>query len=53
MNQRTKLLHALQNQSSKNPLARSCLRVRSEVGRVDFSSCSSNGASDIFSLNWY
>jgi len=27
--------------------------VRTEVGQVDFSSCSSNRASDIFSLNRY
>ena len=40
-------------QVSKNPLARSYLQVRSEVGRVDFSSCSSDRASDIFSLNRY
>ena len=37
----------------KNPLARSYLRVRTEVGQVDFSSCSSHRASDIFSLNRY
>jgi len=29
------------------------LRVRSEVGQVDFSSCSSDGASDILSVNRY
>ena len=38
---------------SKNPLARSYLQVRSKVGQVDFSSCSSDRASDIFSLNRY
>jgi len=40
-------------QASKYPHACSYLQVRSEVGRVHFSSCLSDRASDIFSLNRY
>jgi len=42
-----------QSQASKNPLSRLYLRVRSVVGWINFSSCSSDRASDIFSLNRY